>query len=119
MKAASGAHTGTGVWLLQRATALLLALALPGLGVYLLEAQPTDYAGWHSLFEPLGLRVLILLTVAALALHAWAGMRDILMDYVRPTALRLALLLAVIVSLAGSVAWLAAILIDPALWGTA
>jgi len=117
MKAASGSHTGTGVWLLQRATALLLALALPGLGVYFLAARPTDYPGWQSLFEPLGLRVLMLLTVAALALHAWAGMRDILMDYVRPTGLRLVLLLAVIVTLAGSVAWLAAILFNPALWG--
>jgi succinate dehydrogenase / fumarate reductase membrane anchor subunit len=119
MKAASGSHSGTGVWLLQRATALLLALALPGLGAYLLAALPADYPGWRSLFEPPGLRVAMLLTVAALALHAWAGMRDILMDYVRPTGLRLGLLLAVIVTLAGSVAWLAAILFDPALWSTA
>jgi succinate dehydrogenase / fumarate reductase membrane anchor subunit len=117
MKAASGSHSGTGIWLMQRATALLLALALPGLGAYLLTALPTDYAGWQSLFEPLGLRVLMLLTVAALALHAWAGMRDILMDYVRPTGPRLVLVLAVIVILAGSVAWLAAILFDPVLWG--
>jgi succinate dehydrogenase / fumarate reductase membrane anchor subunit len=119
MKAASGSHTGTGIWLLQRATALLLALALPGLGAYLLAVLPTDYAGWRSLFEPLGLRVLLLLTVVALALHAWAGMRDIFMDYVRSTGLRLGLLLAVIVVLAGCVAWLAAILFDPALWGMA
>jgi succinate dehydrogenase / fumarate reductase membrane anchor subunit len=119
MKAASGSHSGTGVWLLQRATALLLALALPGLGAYLLAALPADYPGWRSLFEPPGLRVAMLLTVAALALHAWAGMRDILMDYVRPTGLRLGLLLVVIVTLAGSVVWLAAILFDPALWSTA
>ena len=37
-------------------------------------------------------------------------MRDIFMDYVRPTGLRLTLYLAVIVILAGSVAWLAAVL---------
>jgi len=37
-------------------------------------------------------------------------MRDIFMDYVRSTGLRLALYLAVVVTLAGSVAWLAAIL---------
>lgn len=114
MKSASGSHTGTGTWLLQRATAVALALALPGLMVYCLAALPLDFAGWQTLFAPLWLRVLMLLTAAALALHAWVGMRDIFMDYVHLTGLRLALYLAVIVTLAGSVVWLAAILWGPA-----
>lgn len=114
MKSATGSHTGTGTWLLQRATAVVLALALPGLAMYFLTALPVDFAGWQALFAPLWLRVLMLLTIAALALHAWVGMRDICMDYVHHTGLRLALYLAVIVTLAGSVAWLAA-----TLWSTA
>ena len=114
MKAITGAHAGTGSWLLQRATAVLLALALPGLAVYVLAALPVDFAGWQALFAPQGVRVLLLLAAVALALHAWVGMRDILMDYVRPTGVRLALLLAVIVVLAGSVVWLAAVLWRPA-----
>jgi succinate dehydrogenase / fumarate reductase membrane anchor subunit len=114
MKSATGAHTGTGTWLLQRATAVALALALPGLAIYFLAAMPIDFSGWQALFAPLWLRVLMLLTIAALALHAWVGMRDIFMDYVHHTGLRLALYLAVIVILAGSVVWLAA-----TLWGTA
>lgn len=114
MKAITGAHTGTGSWLLQRATAVLLALTLPGLAVYVLAALPVDFAGWQALFAPQGVRVLLLLAAVALALHAWVGMRDILMDYVRPTGVRLALLLAVIVVLAGSVVWLAAVLWRPA-----
>lgn len=114
MKSATGSHTGTGTWLLQRATAVALALALPGLAIYFLAALPIDFTGWQALFAPLWLRVLMLLTMAALALHAWVGMRDIFMDYVHHTGLRLALYLAVIVTLAGSVAWLAA-----TLWSTA
>ena len=110
MKSATGSHTGTGTWLLQRATAVALALALPGLAIYFLAALPIDFTGWQALFAPLWLRVLMLLTIAALALHAWVGMRDIFMDYVHHTGLRLALYLAVIVTLAGSVAWLAATL---------
>ena len=110
MKSATGSHTGTGTWLVQRASAVLLALALPGLAFNLLTALPLDFAGWQALFAPLWLRVVMLLTAAALALHAWVGMRDIFMDYVRSTGLRLALYLAVIVTLAGSVAWLAATL---------
>lgn len=114
MKSTTGSHTGTGTWLLQRATALALAFALPGLILYFLASVPLDFAGWQALFAPLWLRVLMLLTAVALALHAWVGMRDIFMDYVHPTGLRLALYLAVIVMLAGSVVWLAAIL-----WGVA
>lgn len=109
MKSATGSHTGTGTWLVQRATAVLLALALPGLMVYVLAAAPLDFAGWQALFAPSGLRVLLLLTATALALHAWVGMRDLFMDYVHPIGLRLALNLLVIVTLAGSVAWLAAV----------
>lgn len=110
MKLAVGAHTGTGTWLMQRATAIVLSVALPGLMIHFTLAWPVDFAGWQALFAPLWMRVLLLLTVLALALHAWVGVRDILMDYVHFTALRLALYLAVIITLAGSVAWLAAIL---------
>ncbi|MGE5320213.1 MAG: succinate dehydrogenase, hydrophobic membrane anchor protein [Hyphomicrobiaceae bacterium] len=114
MKTATGAHTGTGTWLVQRATAVVLAMAVPGLAIRFLAALPTDFAAWQALFSPPGMRLLMLLTGTALALHAWVGMRDIFMDYVRSTALRLPLYLVVIVTLAGSVAWLAAVL-----WGAA
>jgi succinate dehydrogenase / fumarate reductase membrane anchor subunit len=110
MKTATGSHTGTGTWLLQRATALVLALALPGVLLRIVAAMPLDFPAWHALFAPLWVRVLMLLSGAALALHAWVGMRDIFMDYVHPTGLRLALYLAVIVTLTGSVAWLADVL---------
>jgi succinate dehydrogenase / fumarate reductase membrane anchor subunit len=109
-KTATGSHTGTGTWLLQRATALVLALALPGLTLRFLLAMPSGFSAWQALFAPLWVRVLMLLSGVALALHAWVGMRDIFMDYVHPTGLRLALYLAVIGTLAGCVAWLAAVL---------
>jgi succinate dehydrogenase / fumarate reductase membrane anchor subunit len=110
MKSATGSHTGTGTWLLQRATAVVLAVALPGLMLACVMALPLDFASWQALFEPLWRRVLVLLTGVALALHAWVGMRDIFMDYVHPMGLRLGLYLVVILSLAASVVWLAAIL---------
>lgn len=110
MKSATGSHTGTGTWLMQRATALVLAVALPVSMLYFLVAMPFDFTRWQTLFVPLWVRVPLLLTAAALALHAWVGMRDIFMDYVHPLGLRLMLYLVVIVSLAGCVVWLAAIL---------
>jgi succinate dehydrogenase / fumarate reductase membrane anchor subunit len=116
MKSAIGSHTGTGSWLMQRATALVLAVALPVLMIHFLTALPLGFAGWTALFAPLWVRVAMLLTGAALALHAWVGMHDIFMDYVHPIGPRLALYLAVIITLAGSMAWLAAILFGAA-WG--
>lgn len=106
MMLATGAHTGTGTWLLQRATAVLLAIVLPVLLWRVVMALPVDYPAWRAIFEPVWVRVSVLLAAAALALHAWVGMRDILMDYVGSTALRLVLYWVVIATLASSVAWL-------------
>ena len=110
MKSPTGSHTGTGTWLVQRATALLLALAVPVLLVYLLAALPLDFSGWQGLFAPLWSRVLLMLSAIALAMHAWVGMHDIFMDYIHPVGMRLAMTLAVVVVLDGSVVWLAAVL---------
>ena len=112
MKSTSGAHTGTGTWLLQRATAVVMTLGVALLAWQIVAAAPLDYATWRAVFAPLWMRLVMLIFTAALALHAWIGMRDILMDYVRHTGVRLTLTLAVIVTLAACVLWMAAIL-----WG--
>lgn len=112
MKRATGSHTGTGAWLAQRATAVLLALALPVLLWRVFATMPADYAAWRALFAPAAMRAVVLLTVCVLAMHAWIGMRDLLMDYVQATAFRLALYLTVIVTLVGSVIWLFVLLGD-------
>jgi succinate dehydrogenase / fumarate reductase membrane anchor subunit len=112
MKTALGAHSGTGSWLAQRASAVVMACLLPLFVLRLGCALPLGYAGWHALFEPLWMKMAVLLFTGALALHAWVGMRDIFMDYVHHMPLRLALYLGVILTLAGCVAWMAAVL-----WG--
>lgn len=110
MRTATGAHTGTGLWLVQRATAVLLAGALPALLLLFFIDLPRDFAAWQAWLAPLSVRVLLLLTGGALALHAWVGMRDIFMDYVHSLGMRLALLLAVVTVLAASLVWLAVVL---------
>ena len=112
MKPVMGAHGGTGTWLLQRGTAVVMALTVPWLAWRISAAAPLDYGVWKSLFAPLWMRLVMLLFTLALALHAWVGMRDIFMDYVRHTGVRLALYLVVIVVLAACVTTMAAVL-----WG--
>jgi succinate dehydrogenase / fumarate reductase membrane anchor subunit len=58
------------------------------------------------------MRVATMVFFAALLYHAWVGMRDIIMDYARPTSLRLLLQAAVGFALLGYLIWSAAIL-----WG--
>jgi succinate dehydrogenase / fumarate reductase membrane anchor subunit len=114
MKPVLGARGGTASWLLQRGTALGLALAVPlFFGAWALHA-PFDFASWRTFVSLLPVRLALLLFGVALALHAWVGMRDIFMDYIHPLLLRLLLNALVILSLAASVLWLAAIV-----WGEA
>ena len=89
-----------------------MALAVPVLSWQIAAALPLDYTACRAVFAPLWMRLMMLIFTAALALHAWVGMRDILMDYVRHTGVRLALTLAAIITLAACVLWMAAIL-----WG--
>jgi succinate dehydrogenase / fumarate reductase membrane anchor subunit len=51
------------------------------------------------------MRVATLLFAASFAWHAWVGMRDILMDYVKPAGARLALEVTVLLAIAGYLGW--------------
>ena len=100
-----GAHYGLRDWLAQRITGLIMALYSVVLAVVLLVGQPITYAVWSDLFTQGWMRVATLLFAASLAWHAWVGVRDILMDYVKPTGLRLLLQILVLLVIAGYVAW--------------
>lgn len=100
-----GAHYGLRDWLAQRITGLIMALYSVVLAVVLLSGQPITYAVWSDLFAQGWMRVATLLFAASLGWHAWVGVRDILMDYVKPTGLRLSLQVLVLLVIAGYVAW--------------
>lgn len=93
MRAAAGARGGTGIWLLQRASALLMAVGLPLFLIHTLLQGPYDYWSWRALFAPLAVKAAVLLFVAAMLVHGWIGLREILIDYVHPMSMRLALYL--------------------------
>ena len=86
-----GAHFGVGNFLLQRLTALVLVVYFAILGVCLLLAGSLDYVAWASIFVPMWMKVLTLVAVFALLYHAWIGVKDIWMDYVKPMWVRLTL----------------------------
>jgi len=100
-----GAHYGLRDWLSQRVTALLMALFTVVLLVQLLLPGKLDYYRWSEIFSAQWMKVLTFVVIVSLAWHAWVGVRDIWMDYVKPVALRLALQVFTIVWLVGCAGW--------------
>jgi succinate dehydrogenase / fumarate reductase membrane anchor subunit len=106
----TGAHYGLRDWLAQRVTAAIMAVYSVIIASVLLSGQPINYAVWRELFAQGWMRVATLLFAASLAWHAWVGMRDILMDYIKPTGLRLGLEILTVLLLAGYLGWAVQIL---------
>jgi len=100
-----GAHYGMRDWLAQRISAAIMAVYSVILAVVLLREVPLSYGVWRELFAQGWMRVATLLFAASLAWHAWVGVRDILMDYVKHDGTRLTLQVLTILLLAGYVSW--------------
>jgi succinate dehydrogenase / fumarate reductase membrane anchor subunit len=101
----TGAHYGLRDWLGQRVTAVLMALYSVLFVVVLLLKKPGDYLAWHGVFSPWWMKIATLTFLASLFYHAWVGMRDIWMDYVQPTGVRLFLQVGTIVYLVACGMW--------------
>jgi len=100
-----GAHYGLRDWLAQRVTAIVLALYASAFGFYAVFLLPSGYEAWAGLFAPLSIKVATLVVVVALIYHVWVGMREIFMDYVKPTWIRLLAYVLTLLWLAGCAVW--------------
>jgi succinate dehydrogenase / fumarate reductase membrane anchor subunit len=101
----TGAHYGLRDWLVQRISAALMALFTLVLLAQLLFGGPLGYDRWAGIFSAQWMKSFTLVIVLALAWHAWIGMRDIWMDYIKPVGVRLALHVFSIVWLVGCAGW--------------
>ncbi|WP_027016627.1 succinate dehydrogenase, hydrophobic membrane anchor protein [Comamonas composti] len=101
-----GAHYGIRDWLVQRATAVLMALfTIVLLAQILLSSGPMGYDLWAGIFAPQWMKFLTFGVIVALIWHVWVGVRDIWMDYVKFAGLRLVLQIFTIFWLVGCAAW--------------
>ena len=110
-----GAHYGVVDFIAQRITAVIMAVYTLVLIIGILVMPSFSYENWKGLFTfhlgaiPVG-QMLATLFFFALAWHAWIGVRDIWMDYVKPTGVRLLLQVLTILWLLASVVYFAKIL---------
>ena len=100
-----GAHYGLRDWLVQRATAVLMALFTVIIVVQCLMPGEMSYDKWSGIFAHQWMKVLTFIMIASILWHAWVGVRDVLMDYVKQMAARLVLQVAAIAWLVGCAGW--------------
>lgn len=110
-----GAHYGTIDFIVQRVTAIIMAVYTLVLFFGIVFTSEMNFESWRHLFTfawfgaPVG-SLLATLAFLSLAWHAWIGVRDIWMDYVRSAGLRLFLQVLTLLWLVGAVVFFAKIL---------
>lgn len=101
----TGAHYGLRDWLAQRVTAVVMVIFILCLVTVLLISPPHDDNALKAMFDNRWMRIASFLFLVSLFWHAWVGMRNILMDYIHPTGIRLTLQILVILSLLFYTVW--------------
>ena len=97
-------------WLLQRLTAIYMLMYGAGFSLYLIGMSVTDFTSWQALFyHPLS-GITTLIFFFSLLYHAWVGVRDILIDYIKWSWLRFLLWTLVTLLLIAMGVWVSMIL---------
>lgn len=107
-----GAHYGLRDWLAQRITAVIMLVYTLLFVLAVLTLPKFDFWHWQALWTMPLMRYATVLFAIALLYHAWVGVRNMFMDYIKPTGLRLMLYVVVILALISYGAWTVQIL-----WG--
>ncbi len=105
-----GAGYGFKDWLAQRVTAAVMALYTLVLGAIILFGAPFTFDSWRAIFANSAIRVATFLFILSLTYHAWVGVRDIWMDYLQHTGVRLVLHVLTLLALIGCAGWAVQIL---------
>ena len=101
-----GAHYGLGDWLVQRFTAaLMVVFTFVLLAQLVLSKGPIGYDKWAGIFSTQWMKVLTFSVIVALIWHAWVGMRNVWMDYIKPVGVRLTLQALSLIWLVGCAGW--------------
>lgn len=107
-----GAHYGLRDWLVQRVTAIVITLWIVLMLGALLWNGGFDHASWKALWASTAFRLVSFLFVVAVLWHAWVGVRNIAMDYLKPVWLRLTVDCVVLAAIVVYLGWAIQIL-----WG--
>lgn len=99
-------------WLIQRLSALYLVIYSVFLVVYWGLIHELNYSSWMAWLSDDIHQVFLSLFYLSMLAHAWVGIRDVLLDYIKPVLLRMLLLFAVAGFLFGCSVWMLKIILS-------
>lgn len=111
-KSLSAGH-GIGAWLQQRITAVIMVIAIFQVFVFLIlanEVIDSNFITWQQFFSFIFVKIFTQIVFLAVMIHAWIGMRDVVMDYVKSYSARVTLFSIIVVWLIGCAIYSAVIL---------
>ena len=83
----------------------MASFTLVVLAQVIFTSGPIGYEEWSGIFSAQWMKFLTFVTILSLLYHAWVGIRDIWMDYIKPLGLRLFLHVASLAWLIGCAGW--------------
>jgi len=104
--------SGMRAWLLQRLSSVYMVVFIVAVLFWYAMSDAISYSVWRELLANPVIAVAVALFFSSLLIHAWIGMRDVLIDYMPIMVLRLILLLGIAVFLIAMGIWVAFILIS-------
>lgn len=103
---------GMRAWLLQRLTAIYIAVYSLALIAWVVTNIPVNYSIWISLFSHPIIIITTVIFYLSILIHAWVGVRDIMVDYIKPTSVRFVLLTGLAFALTAIATWLLLVVIS-------
>lgn len=95
------ALSGLNAWVVQRFTAVYMLMFFVCALLHFVFNRPHSYYEWRAWLSAPFVLMATAIFFVALLLHAWVGLRDVVMDYINPLSLRVAVLAALLLVLIG------------------
>lgn len=92
-------------WLYQRITAIIMLIAIILFSIFIFltgSVVNSSFGSWQQLFGYTVVKIFTQIVFVAIMIHAWIGIRDLWMDYVKCYALRIGLYTLTVLWLLGS-----------------
>lgn len=107
----SATLSGLRAWVVQRVSAGYMVLFVSIMPFYIISQEELGYTSWRTLLAAPMMTAIWALFFFAMLIHAWVGMRDIIIDYVHLLAARIIVLLILALVLGGLLVWVMRILL--------
>jgi len=103
---------GLRAWILQRLSAVYMAVYILYFIFHVTVQPPQSYDDWRAWISGPVVSITTALFFVAVLIHAWVGIRDVVMDYIKPLAVRFSLLSLIGLMLLACGFWVVKILLQ-------